>query len=205
MRRLGALLMAFGFGLGAHASQGAEQAGPPKVTAQPALESDVDRTLPPGTEVDLILQSLLAAGTAMADDRFEAVAVTAKVPPDSMRPLTAATARGFLSSVRRPGPKRSALTLSFEELHAGPKPQRLRASVIQVFQGPKPDQSGGDGTAALYRGLQPLPGVLVDIPGTVTSVDGNEVRLPPGTVLRVRLEQPVTVRMPGLQTPATPR
>jgi hypothetical protein len=109
-----------------------------------------------------------------------------------------ATVRGFLSSVRRPGSTRSALTLSFEELHAGPKPQRLRASVIQVFLGQRPDETGGQATAALYRGLQPFPGVVVDVPGTVTSVDGKEVLLPPGTVLRVRLEQPVTVRMPGL-------
>jgi hypothetical protein len=198
MRRHTILFLAFGLGLGLDASQSAGQAGPPKVTAQPVLEDHVERTLPAGTEVDLILQSLLAAGSAMVDDRFEAVAVTARVLPDSMRPIKAATARGFLSSVRRPGPKRSALTLSFEELLAGGKPQRLRASVVQVFQGPRPDQSGGDGTAELYRGLKPMPGVLVDIPGTVTSVDGKEVRLPPGTVLRVRLEQPVTVRMPGL-------
>jgi hypothetical protein len=198
MRPLATLVIAVSLSLDVSASQGAGQAGPPKVTALPALEADVERTLPAGTEVDLILQSLLAAGSAMADDRFEAVAVSAKVSPDSVRPLTAVTARGFISSVRRPGPKRSALTLSFEELLAGPKPQRFRASVIQVFQGLKPDQSGGDGTAELYRGLRPLPGVLVDIPGTVTSVDGKEVRLPPGTVLRVRLEQPVTIRMPGL-------
>jgi hypothetical protein len=174
------------------------QAAPPKVTAQPVLEADVEKTLPAGTEVDLILQTLLAASRAMADQRFEAIAIAAKLPAEAVRPITMATVRGFLSSVRRPGSTRSALTLSFEELHAGPKPQRLRASVIQVFLGQRPDETGGQATAALYRGLQPFPGVVVDVPGTVTSVDGKEVLLPPGTVLRVRLEQPVTVRMPGL-------
>jgi hypothetical protein len=163
-------------------------------------QADVERTLPAGTDVDLVLQVMLDASRAMADDRFVAVLVAVRVSPDGMRPVPASTAAtGFISSVRRPGAKRSALTLSFEELRTEPKPQRLRAAVTQVFQGPKPDQSGGDGTAELYRGLQPLPGVLVDVPGTVTSVDGKEVKLPPGTVLRVRLDQPVTIRMPALQ------
>lgn len=188
-------------------SSGAFQTGqgaPPKVGAQPVLE-DVERTLPAGTEVDLVLQVMLDASRAMADDRFVAVLVAARLPPDGMRPVATTTATGFVSSVRRPGAKRSALTLSFEELRTEPKPQRLRAAVFQVFQGPKPDQSGGDGTAELYRGLQPLPGMMVDVPGTVTSVDGKEVRLPPGTVLRVRLEQPVTIRVPGLQAPVASR
>ena len=180
------------------------QGGPPKVGAQPVLE-DVERTLPAGTEVDLVLQVMLDASRAMADDRFVAVLVAARLAPDGMRPVATAAATGFVSSVRRPGAKRSALTLSFEELRTEPKPQRLRAAVFQVFQGPKPDQSGGDGTAELYRGLQPLPGMMVDVPGTVTSVDGKEVRLPPGTVLRVRLEQPVTIRVPSLQVPVASR
>ena len=196
MRILGLLLVV---------AAAAGQTAPPKVTALPALEAGIEKTLPVGTDVDLVLQTLLDASKAIVDDRFEAVAVTARVAPESMRPIVTATARGFLSSVRRPGKSRSTLTLSFEELHAGPKPQRLRASVYQVFRGAKPDESEGQATAALYRGLQPFPGVLVDVPGTVTSVDGKEVRLPPGTVLRVRLDVPVTIQMPALQTPAASR
>ena len=183
----------------------AGQTAPPKVTALPALEAGVEKTLPPGTSIDLVLQTLLDASKAVVDDRFEAIAVTANIPPESMQPIAAATARGFLSSVRRPGKSRSSLTLSFEEWHAGPKPQRLRASVFQVFRGPKPDESEGQATAALYKGLQPFAGLLVDVPGTITSVDGKEVRLPPGTVLRVRLDQPITIRLPGLQAPAASR
>jgi hypothetical protein len=197
MRVLRGLLVAGVAGLGAAAPQDAGQGAPPKVAAQPVLDG-VERTLPAGTQVDLVLQVPLDASRAMADDRFVAVLVSARISTDGLRPVPTTAVSGFISSVRRPGAKRSALTLSFEELRTEPKPQRLRAAVIQVFQGPKPDESGGDATAELYRGLQPLPGVMVDVPGTVTSVDGKEVRLPPGTVLRVRLEQPVTIRIPGL-------
>lgn len=197
MRPLSLLLLAFVVGTGAGASQGAGQTAPPTVSALPMI-GEVERLVAAGTEIDLVLQTLLAAGTAKADDRFDAVMVTAKLPPESMQPVTAAAVRGFLSSVRRPGSGRSALTLSFDEIHATAKPQRLRASVIQVFQGMKSDPSENAAATAKYRGLIPMPGVLIDVPGTVTSVDGKEVRLPPGTILRVRLDQPVTIRMPGL-------
>jgi len=181
------------------ASQVSGQAGPPKVSALPVLEEPAVRTLPIGTEVDFVLQTLLAAGSAKADERFEATLVTAKIPPESMRPVAMARATGFLSSVRRPGPGRSALTLSFDELDFESKTQRLRGSVIQVFQSVRPDQSDPKMPATQpYRGLTPLAGVMVDIPGTVTSIDGKEVRLPPGTILRVRLEQPITIRVPSL-------
>ena len=184
-------------GTGAGASQSAGQAEPPKVSALPMI-GEVERVLAAGTEIDLVLQTMLAASTAMADDRFDAVMVTAKVPPEPMQPVTAAVVRGFLGSVRRPGSGRSALTLSFDEIHATAKPQRLRGSVIQVFQGMTSDPSENAAATAKYRGLIPMPGILIDVPGTVMSVDGKEVRLPPGTILRVRLAQPVTIRMPGL-------
>ena len=181
------------------ASQSTGQAGPPKVSALPVLEESVVRTLPVGMEVDFVLQTLLAAGSAKADERFEATLVAAKVSPESMRPVVMARATGFLSSVRRPGSGRSALTLSFDELDFESRTQRLRGSVIQVFRGAQPDESDPKMPATQpYRGLTPLPGVMVDTPGTVSSVDGNEVLLPPGTILRVRLEQPITIRLPGL-------
>jgi hypothetical protein len=197
MRPATVVLVAFVVSTAAGASQGAGQAEPPKVSALPMI-GEVERLLAVGTEIDLVLQTLLASSTAMADDRFVAVMVTAKLPPESMQPVTAAAVRGFLSSVRRPGPGRSALTLSFEEIHATAKPQRFRGSVTQVFQGMRSDPSENAAATAQYRGLIPMPGILIDVPGTVTSVDGKEVRLPPGTILRVRLEQPVTIRMPGL-------
>ena len=113
--------------------------------------------------------------------------------------LAMAKATGFLSSVRRPGSGRSALTLSFDELDFESKTQRLRGSVIQVFRGVRPDESDPKMPVTTpYRGLTPLTGVLVEIPGTVSSVDGKEVRLLPGTILRVRLDQPITIRVPGL-------
>lgn len=197
MRHAAAVLVACVVSTAAGAYQGGGQAAPPKVSALPMI-GEVERTLAAGTEIDLVLQTLLAASTAMADDRFDAVMVTAKLPPESMQPVTAAMVRGFLSSVRRPGKGRSALTLSFDEIHATAKPQRLRGSVIQVFQGMRSDPSENAAATAQYRGLVPLPGILIDVPGTVMSIDGKEVRLPPGTILRVRLEQPVTIRLPGL-------
>jgi len=99
------ILSAVVAGTGAGASQSAGQAEPPKVSAVP-MTGEVERLLAAGTEIDVVLQTILAASTAMADDRFDAVMVSAKMPPEAMQPVTAAVVRGFLSSVRRPGSMR---------------------------------------------------------------------------------------------------
>ena len=92
------------------------QVEPPKVSALPML-GEVERLLAAGTEIDLVLQTLLVGEhLPRRTIASNAVMISAKVPPESMQPVSAAAVRGFLSSVRRPGPGRSALTLSFEEI-----------------------------------------------------------------------------------------
>jgi len=182
------------------------QGGPPKVTALPVLDDPAGtfRMLPAGAEVDLVLQTPLNAATVLVDARFEAVTI-ASVPPRSQAViLSPDTARGFVSSVRPSGQGRSSLTLSFEELRAGAKVQRLRAGVVQVFDGKRAAEATRTGARGGVAGGIPdggraaLAGVIIEAGGTITATDGRNVELPAGTILRIRLDQPVEIRIAGL-------
>jgi hypothetical protein len=192
------ILVLAGAGLAApvvESNQTAGQTGPPKVAAQPVLdEPGKATTLAAGSELDLLLPAPLDAGRVAADERFEATAIAAIVQVGSILDLAPATVRGFVSSVRRTGATRSALTLSFEEVRVGASTQRLRGSVVQVFQGRRADISEAAAAGvALNTDRNPLPGVLVT-GGTIAATDGKNVVLAPGTVVRIRLEQPIEVR-----------
>lgn len=176
----------------------AAQTAPPKVSAQPVLNEPGElRKLAVGAEMDLVLQTPLDAARLKVDDRFEATAISCRVEAGVDLVLAPATARGFIGSVRAAGAGRSSVTLSFDELTADAKPQRLRASVVQVFEGRTPDSGGrlGTGSSVPPRERVALAGVLVGVGGTLTATDGRSVNLPAGTILRVRLEQPVDARL----------
>jgi hypothetical protein len=170
---------------------------PPKVSAQPVLnEPGEARMLAAGTQLDLLLQTPLDAGSLKVDDRFEAIAISSVAERGTELTLAQATARGFVGSVRASGGARSTLTLAFETLVADGKAQRLRGAVVQIFEPRKSAEGARLGAAGgPPRERVPLAGVLLDGAGTITATDGRNVRLPAGTILRIRLDQPVQVRV----------
>ncbi len=187
---------------GVSGSLAAQRTSPPTVTALPVLdEPGAQRTLPAGTDVDLSLQTRLNAATVKVDERFDATTINALVRGTVVM-LEGATARGFVSSVRPAGQGRSTLTLSFHELRAGERTARLRAAILQVYGG-RPERERGAGLAvpapaeSTAKDRIPLAGVLVDATGTITATDGRSVDLPAGTILRMRLLEPLDVRVGG--------
>jgi hypothetical protein len=171
------------------------QAGPPKVSALPVLDQPGKPvTLAAGTEIDLLLQTPLDAGSLAPDARFEATTIAAVVKVGALLHLAPATARGFVGSVRKSGASRSTLTLSFDDLRVGEQAQRLRGLVTQVYRGRggEPSEAAAAGVAP-FEDRTPMAGVLV-WGGTIGATDGKNVALPPGTILRVRLDQPIEVR-----------
>jgi hypothetical protein len=191
------LSLAFAAAGGVHALQGAGQAAPPQVSAQPVLdEPGTLRRLPAGTEVDLLLQTPINFATAQLDERFEATAIACVIDAGSLRQLTLATAKGFIGSVRHPGPGRSTVTLSFEELHGVGKVQKLRATVSQVFAGRTPERTERENVApSVTTERIPLVGVVVGMGGAIALLSTKDVVLPAGVIVRVRLDQPVDVRL----------
>jgi hypothetical protein len=112
--------------------------------------------------------------------------------------------RGFVSSVK-PATKvdrQGSLTLSFDEAVIDQAHLRVRASVVDALDGKTSQDNTRIGVGAavgavlggiLGGGKGALVGVLVGGGGTMASTEGADVDLPVGTVLRIRLDQPLDV------------
>lgn len=161
-------------------------------------------TVPVGTEFDVRLQTSLNSSTAKTEQRFEATTVLDYTSGTTVVVPAGSTVRGFVSSVRPAGriDRRGSLTLSFDELKIGDRTYRLRASVTQAIDGKMTEDVARIGAGAVAGailggifggGRGALLGVLIGGGGTIAAVDGTDVDLPAGTILRVRLDQAVTI------------
>lgn len=175
-----------------------------KVSAQPVLD-DTENTLGQvavGTEFDVRMQTSLNSGTAKPEQRFEATTLLDYPATGAVLIPAGSTVRGFVSSVRAAGKvdRRGSLTLSFDELKVGATTYRLRASVTSAMDGKTAEDAKRIGVGAvagailggiLGGGKGALVGVLVGGGGTMAATEGSDVDLPLGTVLRIRLDQPL--------------
>ncbi|HET9316367.1 MAG TPA: hypothetical protein VFQ51_12310 [Vicinamibacteria bacterium] len=182
------------------------------------LRNDVDRSLgtrsrrsgtgeisvPNGTEMSVRLDTPLSSKTARREDRVEAtVAESVRVDGDVQIPA-GTRVRGIVQDAQpaeRPS-KGGRLDLEFDQLLM-PNGRRvdIRSTVASV------SESGIDkkraGLGAILGGILggvlegkkgALIGVLVGGGGAVVASKGDDVELPAGTVVNLRLERPVAVR-----------
>ena len=177
-----------------------------KVTAQPMLEDASPRvvTVDVGTQLDTRLQTPLNSGTAKVEQRFEATTIVDLKKGNDLVIPAGTLLRGFVSSVRAAGKieRKGSLTLSFDEMVIGADHMRLRASVTQTLDGKVGEDAARVGAGAVVGaiiggiiggGKGALLGVVVGGAGTIASTEGSDVDLPVGTILRIRVDQPVTV------------
>ena len=161
-------------------------------------------TLPVGTEFDVRLQTPLTSRTARTEQRFEATTLTDLTRGADVMIPAGSVARGFVSSVSQAGriDRTGSLTLSFDELVIDQHVSRLRASVVKALEPSVSDDATRVGAAAAVGavlgglfggGKGALLGVLIGGGGTIASTEGSDVDLPVGTVLRVRVDQPVDI------------
>jgi hypothetical protein len=161
-------------------------------------------TVAVGTEMDVRLQTSLNSGTAKVEQRFEATTILDTTMGEEVVIPAGAVVRGFVSSVRIAGKidRRGSLTLSFDEVRIGERSFRLRASVTQALDGKMSQDITRVGTVAAVGGIiggilgggkGALLGVLVGGGGTIAATEGANVDLPAGTILRIRLDQPLQI------------
>jgi hypothetical protein len=182
-----------------------------RVTAQPVINGDPMGRLVSigvGTEFDVRLQTPLNSGTARAEQRFEATSIVDyKVRQDVAVPA-GSLFRGFVSSVKPAGKvdRQGNMTLSFDEVIINGTHMRVRASVEQALDGKTNQDATRIGVGAVVGGILggllgggkgALVGVLVGGGGTMASTEGADVDLPVGTILRIRLDQPIDVEIGG--------
>jgi hypothetical protein len=175
-----------------------------RVSAQPIVPDDPMKTgvLPVGTEIDVRLQTPLSSRTARVEQRFEATTILDVQQGRDVIVPAGSVVRGFVSSVRSAGriDRTGSLTLSFDELAIEGRVSKLRASISKALD-PSVSQDAtriGAGAAVgavlggiLGGGKGALLGVLIGGGGTIASTEGSDVDLPVGTVLRIRLDEPL--------------
>ena len=180
---------------------------PQTVKAQPVMNDEpLEKVvkIPVGTQIDVRLQTSLNSATAKVEQRFEATTLVDVSTAGVLAIPAGSVARGFVSSVRPAGriERRGSITLSFDELVVGGKHPPMRASVMQALDGKMGDDTGriGAGAAAgailggLIGGAKGLlAGILIGGGGTIAATDGANADLPAGTILRIRLDQPLEV------------
>jgi hypothetical protein len=171
--------------------------------------SSRDVRLPEGTAIRLRLDQPLSSRTARSEDRFEA-SVLGPVRQDGILVIPAGTrVRGY---VRRAEPahrpsKAGQLDLDFDTLYLGPERLDMRVNVAAIEGddgGSDTGKKAGIGAAigAVLGGILggakgAVIGVAVGGGGAVVATKGDDVELPAGTVILVRLERPLNVRMSG--------
>ncbi len=157
--------------------------------------------IPVGTEFDVRLQTRLNSGTARVEDRFDATTIAPYERNGRVLAPAGSVMRGVVNSVTPAGrglDRKGSMTLHFDRMSISGRTYSVRATVIGALEGENDTSkiATGAGVGAIIGGIiggfkGALAGILIGGGGTVAATEGKDVDLPPGTVLRVRIDQPI--------------
>lgn len=185
--------------------QPVERPQPPRETRD-RREMPDDSSIPVGTEVDVRLQTPLSSATAEVEDRFEATTVVDLYSGNRVLIPAGSVVRGVVRSVDKASrtDRRGSLMVSFDQVTIGQRSYPLRGTVTEAIKsegvrGEAGRIGAGAGVGAIIGGIiggvkGALLGVLIGGGGTMAATPGKDVELPPGTILRVRLDSPPAIR-----------
>jgi len=183
--------------------------GRPTTTANTTpteVNSSAYGVIPAGQELDVRLGTTLSSKTAKAEQRFEATTV-ADVTQNGMVLLPAGSiVRGVVSGVDPAGrlDRAGSLTLSFDEITVRGRSYQMRAMATNVFEsGGIREEKGtagiGAGAGAILGGVLgglkgAILGAVIGAGGAIAATEGKDIELPAGSIIRIRLDSPVTIR-----------
>jgi hypothetical protein len=162
--------------------------------------------IPEGQEIDVRLDRQLSSDTAQVEDRFEATTVANLSTENTVLIPAGSVVRGVVSSVNRATrtDRKGMLTVAFDQITINGRTYPMRGTVTQALEsegmrGEVGRIGAGAGVGAIIGGILggvkgALLGVLIGGGGTIAATEGKDVTLPPGTILRVRLDEPPMVR-----------
>src|SRR5262249_7174874 len=111
--------------------------------------------------------------------------------------------RGVVSGVNKAGriERKGSLTVAFDQITINGRSRPIRATVTNALESEGIKGEAGQIGIAAGAGAIPgailggakgaLAGILIGGGGTIAATEGNDVELPAGTVLRVRLDSPL--------------
>jgi TolA-binding protein len=178
-----------------------------KADQQPRPDAPARRNeVPTGTEIDVRLERELSSSTAQTEDRFTATTMVDLYEGNNVLIPAGSTLRGVVSSVNKATrtDRKGSLTVAFDQITIRGRSYPLRGTVTQALEsegikGEATKIGAGAGVGAIIGGILggakgALLGVLIGGGGTIAATEGKDVSLPAGSVLRVRLDQPLSVR-----------
>ena len=183
---------------GTESARGGRPTPPPTTTSR--------STIPVGQEIDVRLQTELTSDTAQVEDRFEATTVVDLYRGNEVLIPAGSVMRGVVSSVNRASrtDRKGSMTVAFDQVTVNGRSYPMRGTVTQALEseGMKGEIGrigAGSAVGAIIGGILgggkgALLGVLIGGGGTIAATEGKDVHLPPGTVLRVRMDTPPEVR-----------
>ncbi len=168
--------------------------------------SSSNSAIPVGQEIDVRLSSELSSETAEVEQRFEATTAADLYRGNDVIIPAGATVRGVISSVDKATrtQRKGSLTVAFDQITVRGRTYPMRGTVTQALEsegikGETARIGTGAGIGAVIGGIiggvkGALLGVLIGGGGTIAATEGKDVKLPAGTILRVRLDQPPAIR-----------
>ena len=156
-----------------------------------------------GTEFDVRLQSSLSSRTARVEDRFNATTVADIRNGDRVLVPAGSLLFGTVNSVTKAGriERTGRLTVAFDRIVIDGRTYDIRATVVQALEskgilGEAPKVGIGAAAGGIIGGLLggvkgAVAGILIGGGGTLAATEGQDVEVPAGTVLRVRLDTPL--------------
>jgi hypothetical protein len=165
-----------------------------------------DSAIPVGQEIDVRLTNQLSSDTAQVEERFEATTVVDLRSDNNVLIPAGSVVRGVVSSVNRASrtDRRGSLTVSFDQITVRGRSYPMRGLVTEAIEsegirGEAGRIGAGSAIGGIIGGIiggvkGALLGVLIGGGGTIAATEGKDVTLPPGTILRVRLDDPPALR-----------
>jgi hypothetical protein len=163
-------------------------------------------TIPAGTEIDVRIQTELTSDTAQVEDRFEATTVVDLYEGERVLIPAGSVMRGIVTSVNRASrtDRKGSLTVAFNQITVRGRNYPMRGTVTEAIEssgvrGEIGRIGAGSAVGAIIGGIigggkGALLGVLIGGGGTMIATEGKDVHLPPGTLLRVRMDTPPEIR-----------
>ncbi len=159
-------------------------------------------SVPDGTEIQARLEETVTSKTARVEDRVTAT-IAEPVTVRGQRAIAAGTElRGLVRRVeraQRPS-KGGRLEIEFDTMMVGGRRVPMEARVVSIEEGGVDKKRAGLGAiiggvlgAVLDGGKGAIIGAIVGGTGAVVASEGEDVELPAGTVLTLRLDRPLAV------------
>jgi hypothetical protein len=162
--------------------------------------------VPAGTEIDVRLERELNSSTAQVEDRFTATTMVDLYQGNDVLIPAGSVLRGVVSSVNKATrtDRKGSLTVAFDQISVRGRSYPIHGTVTQALEsegikGEAAKIGAGAGVGAIIGGILggakgALLGVLIGGGGTIAATEGQDVALPAGAVLRVKLDSALQIR-----------